>query len=980
MTVPKIQDEEILGMFEAALRSGAIQPYYQPVIRTLSRQLCSFEVLARWKDPLRGVIYPDQFIPVLEKAQKIHLLDGHIIRSACAQMRSRIEEGSIPIPISVNLSRLDFILCDIYAVVQEAVNYYQLPHEYLYIEITETVAMFQDQAIHTALDRFREAGFQIWMDDFGSGYSSLNVLKDLDFNEIKLDMRFLSSFDQRSKRIMASVIQMAKEIGIHTLAEGVESEDQERFLRNIGCEKVQGFYLGKPLPLKQALEELALKNIQIEKPMERVYYDEIGKINLLSAVPFMTQEERDELRTARQLNSIPLAIGEVRKDSFRILFYNTAFEDTARSTGIIGNIFSQEQLNKPMPFSLLPTRLWDLLDSIQGEEEGKLRFASHGQYYEIQAKCIARCRENYSVLLCLNNLSISLKSDRLERLDLSIRRIYALFFRVTLIDLKNNRITPLYVSTREELLSGKEGIRELAKEFAKKWIFPEDQKAYLGFLDFDKLQGRILQTGRGYISDYFRTYVGHGQYTWKKHILLSLEEGMYLELIQDAHAEERFFHDTGKEDREGEISPALLWENLIRSDILRLFWKDENRRFLGASQSFLSYYGFNSQKDILGKNDEELGWHIHPDDYMNDESQVLLEGITTHHIPGKCFSQGQNREILASKTPLYNEEGKIRGLIGFFLDKEILKQEENREEETLRRDGSMGILNSQGIYEEACGFRDEYYLRNVDFARIHVGIENIQSINLSYGFDIGDKALLALALELKKTFGRSSAVGRYKGNQFVILTQVRDHNEIDSLMERLRQMAATSRRIQGIDLTLYICAGYALYSETEDLEEQVLSAEKCRLADHNNHTNIESRLAKATELFSMYDTLPISYAVYKVKTDEKGKVYDAEFFYVNHLFEERAGKNAREILGRGTRELFPDLSEDWYEKAGRSALQGESIIETLYFYGTEKYYYMTSSMVIRKGFCSFTYQEIDMLKPEVLEQEKREREDKGATS
>ena len=228
----------LLETFDAALERHDIQPWYQPVIRTLSGKMCSMEALARWVDPERGTIRPDRFIPVLEKHQLIHRLDAAIIREVCAQIRRTINAGGMPVPVSVNLSRLDFTLCDIFSVVLDTVNYFQIPHDYLHIEITESVVAEREDAMRAVIDRFREEGFQVWMDDFGSGYSSLNVLKDFAFDELKLDMRFLSSFDQRSRRILASVIQMAKEIEIHTLAEGVETEEQCTYLRNVGCEKV----------------------------------------------------------------------------------------------------------------------------------------------------------------------------------------------------------------------------------------------------------------------------------------------------------------------------------------------------------------------------------------------------------------------------------------------------------------------------------------------------------------------------------------------------------------------------------------------------------------------------------------------------------------------------------------------------------------------------------------------------------------------
>ena len=956
-------EQYIKDTFPTALERGYIQAYYQPVIRTISRKLCSFEALARWEDPERGLIRPDQFIPILEENKTIHLLDGCIIRQACARIRETMDRGDTPVPVSVNLSRLDFSLCDVFGVVQETVNHYQIPHDFLYIEITESIMAEKEQLMKAVMRRFRSAGYQVWMDDFGSAYSSLNVLKDFSFDELKMDMRFLSSFDQRSRRIMSSVIQMAKEIEIHTLAEGVETEEQFRFLRNIGCEKVQGFYFGWPQPYQDAMRHLREMGIDVEKPQDRMYYDSIGKINLLSAVPFMDKAERDSLTTARQLNSIPLAIAEGRKNSFSILFYNTAFENTARGTGmLISNIFTQDLLCKPQPYSLLPARAQNLLDSTRVNGDGRMLFISNKEYYEIQAKCIAQTKDAYSVLFRLSNLSKAAESARTDQLDEGMRQLYTLFERVTLLDAEADTITPLYMAAKEDLVSGRKGIRRLSQEYAQRWIFPEDRQDYLAFSDGSTLEERLTQSGRTHLSQSFRTYTRHGQYIWKQYTVLRLSAGVYVEMIRDVHKEVTDFvgklQAAPRLDRDG-LSPTLLWNNLVQSGILRLFWKDLDRRFLGASQGFLDYYGFNSIQDIRGKNDEDLGWHIRPDHYMQDEMRVIQEGITTHNEPGRCISNGENREILASKAPLYDENGQIMGLMGYFIDKELLTINDSRGNETTRRDQLTGLLNSRGISEEAHAFQDEYYLRNVDFVRVHVGIDDFPSLNRQYGFDFGDKAIAILGKALKKAFGLTSAVGRYSGHQFVILHQIRNKEELLNLREKINEIAAGIQKIDGMPLTFYLSMGYSLYSEDEDLTEQTQKAEVRLLADHAEHTSTDNRLSRSTEIFHLYDDLPISYSVYKVLVNEKNQVYDAVIFYVNRMFERESGKSASEILGRSTRDIFPALPEVWYQDAQKAALSGETTIGKMYYAPTGKTYYMTVSQVIHSGYCCFTFQKMD---------------------
>ena len=955
----------VLENFDAAMERGDIQPYFQPVIRTISRKCCSFEALARWIDPDWGVIRPDQFIPVLEKHQRIHELDACILRQVCARIRASLDTDQPAVPVSVNLSRLDFSLCDIFSVVTDAVSRFQIPHDELYIEITESIMAEQEQWMQSVMSRFRSAGFQVWMDDFGSGYSSLNILKDFTFDELKLDMRFLSSFDHRSRRILGSIINMAKEIEIHTLAEGVETEEQFTFLREIGCEKVQGFYFGRPLPYEETIGHLEAEGIPVEQPQERSYYDELGRINVLSALPFMTSEERELLGSARQLNSIPLALAEVSGDQFSLLFSNAAFDETAITGGLQPSILDQTQLRVKRPLAMLPARIIELMDSTRTGETGRMSFIANEDYYEVQAKCMARKRDAYTVMLRLSNLSKASEVRKTGQLDEGLRQIYTLFERITLLDLNTDSITPLFVNTRDDLLHGRTDLDRLHREYAERWIFPEDREDYLAFSDASTFEQRLREGARTSLSQSFRTSVRHGQYVWKQYTVIPYRKGLYLELIRNVHEEVVNFVE-GKVDHlavhaSGSFPAEILWDNLFRSGTLRLFWKDRDRRFLGVNQAFLDYYGFSSAEEVLGRTDEELGWHVHPDRYMNVEERVIREGIVMKNIPGLCFKQGENREILASKMPLYDANGEIRGLLGYFMDKAQLTDNDSRGTETARRDLLTGLLNSRGIYEEAQAFQDEYFLRGVDFVRLHVAIDDFPSINHRYGFDFGDKAITALGRALKTAFGKAAAVGRHSGYQFVILKQIRDKDEVRSMRETVRETAEAIREIDGKPLTLYLSVGYSLFSELEDLEGQIHKAETCLLMDHDEHTSLDNRLQRASEIFRLYDELPISYAVYRTLTDEAGHVRDAVLFYVNHRFEQLIGKNAIQLLGRRASELFPETDANWFRMLERAGLHGETMVGRLFFPGPDKDYYMTASQVVRPGYCCCTYQELEEL-------------------
>ena len=304
------------------------------------------------------------------------------------------------------------------------------------------------------VEQFRSAGYQVWMDDFGSAYSSLNVLKEFAFDELKLDMSFLRPFNLRSRHIVTALVKMAKDIYIHMLAEGVETDEQYVYLRDIGCEKVQGYYFGKPMPYEDALANLRKQEIPIEALQDRKYYDDIGRIDYLSAVPFMTREEHDSLVTARQLNSIPLMLADFSADSFRVLFYNSAFEEMARLSGMFTGVFTQEMLGQFQPYRKISKKIINLMDSVRVAGEGRMSFAINEQYYEIRGRLMTQTREKYCVLVRVINLTKESQSEKTGYLDEYIRQIYALYNRITLLNYAEDSITPLYADTQVDLISG----------------------------------------------------------------------------------------------------------------------------------------------------------------------------------------------------------------------------------------------------------------------------------------------------------------------------------------------------------------------------------------------------------------------------------------------------------------------------------------------------------------------------------------------
>lgn len=184
-------------------------------------------------------------------------MDLNILRLFGRDVKRLRKESRAVFPISFNISRTDLESgIDLFGAIEEAMRQADLPRELVHVEITESALNGSSAAMAEAIRRFHELGLEVWMDDFGSGYSSLNVLKDYDFDVIKIDMQFMSTFDERSRSIVRSVCEMARSLGIRTVAEGVETEEQFAFLERIGCTYAQGYLFSKPLPADEVLKKM----------------------------------------------------------------------------------------------------------------------------------------------------------------------------------------------------------------------------------------------------------------------------------------------------------------------------------------------------------------------------------------------------------------------------------------------------------------------------------------------------------------------------------------------------------------------------------------------------------------------------------------------------------------------------------------------------------------------------------------------------
>lgn len=509
----------VIDHIDDAIARGEIRAWGQPIVRVLTRRVCEVEVLARWESEPFGMLYPNEFIPQLESHGLIHKLDLEVFRIAC-EYWSRARDFGIQIPFGINLSRLDFELCDIYASMRAIMDRYGVPVDHVHVEVTESSEGQHGDVVVEGLRRFQEAGFSTYMDDFGTGYSSLGTMADLQFDVIKIDKSFVDRImvNDRARSVLADTVSMVKRLGMQTLCEGVETEEQFAFLRAIGCEKAQGYYFSRPVPHDQVFRILTDGASAQEFEEADPYYDAVGQVSLLDGTSAATHG----VEAATIYGRNPIVLVEVKGDRTQMLTCNMAYERLLKRLG----------------------------------------FAAHDDFVSY---LLSDARSDYA------------------RAMKAARQAY---------------------ETGEEQ-------------------------------QFDIILGST------YCSVSVKFVARHG----------------------DSYA---FLNIATSIDNAPQITDKTLLKGILSNPDRKYFWKDNDRRFLGANQAFLDYYDFAGLEVILGKNDEDMGWHVDNDPFRNDELRVLA-GETIEGAHGICESKGQMRRIIANKRPLYSN-GAIVGLVGYFED------------------------------------------------------------------------------------------------------------------------------------------------------------------------------------------------------------------------------------------------------------------------------------------------------------------------
>lgn len=775
----------IMRNFDKALESGWIRVYYQPIVRTMTKTVCNCEALVRWADPEYGMISPGRIIPVLEETGQIYRLDLYMFEQVCRDFARIRKNGGSPVPVSVNLSRKDFLHDDLSDSIDGISRKYGVPREFTNLEITESFFVKKIDKVDQFIRRFHQMGYRVWMDDFGSGYSSLGVLKKYSFDELKLDMSFLRDFDEKSRQVITAVVRMAKQLNISTLAEGVESEEQFLFLREIGCEKIQGYYIARPMPKEKLAPYLEERGFDLEQAKWRSY------LTRLSRIDYLTDK--------------PLCVVDDDGDRMKILFANEAYREILAKDNVRDLKDWENKLNTPGdPIHIFHRQYADQhLRKLKGPQT--TAYPSGDHYMQLTGS-VEAVQENHCLYtIHIQYVEVNARSFQQATLA-AMSDLYYMCDDIAVYNLKNDTVEGVKSSLSDQPMgvgAEKKGIAPVIEAWTEKYCYPPDRERFLEFLDVPTMKSRLERNRNHDLTGIFRSLTASGEYRWFLHIIIPMQRSDFNKALHVTIRTEldeakiirvvSSLGDVGFRHESGTVTGEVLWKNLVLNAKRMYFWKDADRRFAGASESFLQYFGLHSAKEIIGKTDEDIGWHIDPEPFKKDEEEILRTGKKIFLQRGYCIVNGANRDIIASKIPVYRD-GRITGILGTVIDAEDARRFFGEERRLSSVDLVTGLANARGISDSVYRYLVEYWRTGEDFTMIEVYVPEYSEIVKLYGDSSGDCLLREISRILRDCGGTNCVIGRAEESYFYLLMKFRGREEVRNIAKKIRSAIESVRK------------------------------------------------------------------------------------------------------------------------------------------------------------------------------------------
>lgn len=682
MRFEMLEEQEICDEAHKALLNGEFCMYYQSVYGIKAKRFVSAEALVRWKHPKKGLISPGKFIPIFERNGFIAELDIYVLEQVCKYQQKRSQLGLPPFPISVNVSRMSMYNPNLYDIISGLTDKYGVDPRSFRIEVTETAYNDNPAQILDTIGKLRKKGYPILMDDFGSGYSSLNTLKDIPIDILKLDMKFMQGFEVNSRvgTIVTSVARMSKWLNVPMLAEGVETKEQYDFLESIGCAYIQGYYFAKPV-CEEEFSELIAK-------------EEIIPLNQCIESYGISEDVNEILGSNAMVSKLisgvfgGLGIYEINNDRLEVIRVNEGY---MQIMGYTPTDFNGENYNvweRIYPEDVIKSKnacmeAWETNKAVRAmvrryDKNGKLL------YLDGIHRRLGGTDENPLFCIAFNDITDQIESDRIiRRSKEQISDIlYATGAVVVDIDFVGDNTfcsgnTDDYSFEVQELVDMIKSDRGLADI-----THPDEKKKMLKFHNLKSSQR---------VSADFRIKNRHGDYTWCSFTKTETLDGdgniiRMMGIINNIDAEKRAAQDLANTQEQVDITMNNINAGVLIVEIA----SDESVNVIYSNQSFWHIIG------VAPSNDFHLIPYIEkvlPKETSKNIRKKVSLGETVNFQYCNLSDDGSETWVECSLTPTISHENGKRRYLAIWEDVTEMRKAAYRIEQLVSNfDCGLGLI------------------------------------------------------------------------------------------------------------------------------------------------------------------------------------------------------------------------------------------------------------------------------------------------
>ncbi len=791
----------IIENIDKAIEHGWMSVFHQPVVRSATGRVSAEEALARWNDPKFGNIPPAEFVPVLEEARLTYKLDLYVVDQVVKKMKMQTDAGMHLVIESVNLSRSDFDCCDMVEEVRKRMDNAGIDHKLLAVELPE-VSMCNDfYYMKIQVERFREQGFKVWLDKYGSGYLSLDTLQKVRFDLFKLDMSYISKLDanKKGKVVLTEMVKLASALGVDTAAIGVEEKKQADFLCEIGCVKHQGFYYCRPVTLIQLMDRYENgSQISFENPLEAEYYDSVSRVNLYD----MSIAGDESANIDDYFNTMPMTILEVLKDGVKVLRGNEAHREFI--SGHFPILEDDKKVHLFKDFRKGPGSMF-MAAARKCAADGKRVVVEErtpmGDTMHVLVRRVAKNPVMKSVAIMAVVLVYNERGEQDTGLNYTYiaRALSSDYVNLYYVDLDDDTFVEYNPDDgKGELLVERHGTDffKLAREEAKTFIHPDDQKIISDFFTKKNVERNIKEHGV-FTMTYRLIRDDKAHYVNLKAVKIRTKANCIIMGVSDVDAQmkEREVYEKAKEER---IIYSRM--NALSGDYICFYTIDpETDHFYGykVSSQYEKFEVAKEGEDFFGKVEKECRKYVTLADIDSFMTIFKKDNILATIEEDGIFSISYR--VMIQDAPIYvclkavvtEEDGKKQLIIGMInIDAQVKRDQEYARNLSAARD-AVNIDALTGVKNKHAYVDAEAHLNGMiedgitqKFAIVVFDINDLKRINDTKGHQAGDAYIKEGCAIICDIFANST-VFRIGGDEFVVVAMESDYEKIDQLMDEI---------------------------------------------------------------------------------------------------------------------------------------------------------------------------------------------------